>query len=372
MKHIERYLFIQFLSTVGFALLAITVVVWFSQGIRMLSLVINNGGSVWSFVELMVLLLPTFLPLLLPVSLAVGVMFVYHRLIAESELVVMRSAGLSPLALARPALMLGAMVTLLGYLLTIFIAPITNHEFVRVEYQIRNDLSVLLLHTGSFNDVSKGLTFYARDRGPKGELRGILIHDTRKPDKPSTIMADAGELVHAPDGPRILVKHGMRQEMDEETGLLSQLSFETYMVDLTTLGDSFDQRWIEPRERNTWDLLHPQNVPNPVLRNKFFSEFHMRLTLPFLAMTFILVVCVTALTGGFDRRGMMKRIAVAGLALAAIEASLLMMFNLTTKQIWLAPLMYVVVFAPAPFLYTRLAADAVIAPLRLAPAGGAA
>jgi lipopolysaccharide export system permease protein len=358
MKHIERYLFMQFLSAVAFSCLAITIVVWFSQGIRMLSMVINSGGSLWSFLSLMVLVLPTFMPLLLPISLAVGIMFVYHRLVTESELVVMRSAGLSPLELSRPALTLAAMFALLGYLLTMFIAPIANHEFVRLQYQIRSDLSVLLLRTGSFNDVSNGLTVYARDRGPKGELRGILIHDTRRADRPSTLMADMGELVHGKDGPQILVRHGLRQEMDQATGLLSQLSFDSYMMDLSSVGDNFRQRWVEPRERNMLELLNPKHeggVPN--IRNRFFSEFHMRLVLPILSVTFTLIVCVVALTGSFDRRGMIQRIVVGALAVGAIEGSVVFLFNLISKQIWMAPLVYIVAFLPIPFLFRHLAAN---------------
>ncbi|HVY12533.1 MAG TPA: LptF/LptG family permease [Alphaproteobacteria bacterium] len=369
MTRLHRYLFFQFLSAVAFACLAITIVVWFSQAIRMMSLVINNGGSLMSFLALMVLLLPTFMPLLLPVSLAVGVMFVFHRLITESELVVMRAAGMSPMDITKPALALAAMIAGLGYFLTVIVAPVANHEFVRLQYEIRSDLSMLMLHTGSFNDVSKGLTFYARDRGSNGDLRGILIHDTRKAGHPTTIMANSGELVHAPEGPRILVHHGMRQEIDSATGQLSQLSFEGYMVDLSSIGGSFDQRWIEPRERSMLQLIaKPTNQPDTANRQRFLSEFHMRLTLPFLAFTFTLVVCVVALTGNFDRRGMLLRVIIGALAISAIEAGLLTAVNLMAKQGWMVVVLYAVVFAPVPFLYQRLMQDGLRRPTQEVPA----
>jgi lipopolysaccharide export system permease protein len=368
MKRIERYLFSQFLSAVMFACLAITIVVWFSQAIRMLSLVINNGGSVWSFVSLMVLLLPTFMPLLLPFSLAVGVLFVYHRLVIESELVVMRAAGFSPAALTKPALYLAGIIALVGYFLTCFLAPIANHEFVRLQYQIRSDLSVLLLHTGSFTDVSQGLTFYARDRGKTGNLEGILIHDTRKAGHPTTIMADSGEMVHAAQGPNILVKHGVRQEMDSATGQLSQLSFDSYMVDLSSLGGDFSQRWVEPRERSMVDLLWPKDKDlDQVAHNRFFAEFNLRLVLPFLAVTFTLIACVGTLTGTFDRRGMMIRVAASALAIVCIEGAVITLYNMTAKQPILAIGLYLVTFGPVPFLYRRLVVDRPLRPARLPP-----
>ncbi len=356
MNRLERYLFTQFLGTVLFTCFAVTLVVWFSQAVRMLSLVINYGGSLGAFLKLMLLLLPTFLPLLLPICLTIGLLFVYQRLVSESELVVMRAAGLSPLALARPALNLAAILALIGYFLTLYIAPIANHEFVRLQYKIRGDLSVLMLHTGSFNDITQGLTFYARERGKDGELKGLLIHDTRKEGRPVTIMADAGELVHAPEGPRILVHNGMRQEMESATGQLSQLSFDSYMVDLSSVGDNFSERWVEPRERSLAQLLAPPVTQDDInMRSSFIAELHMRFALPFLSITFTLIACAAVLTGPFDRRGLLRRVALAAAGVVALEAAVLAVFNLMAKQPWMGVLLYMLALGPLPILYRRLA-----------------
>ena len=117
---------------------------------------------------------------------------------------------------------------------------------------------MLLLRTGTFHDIMDGLSFYARDRGSKGELLSILIHDTRKPEKPVTIMAESGDLIPTPEGPQILVKNGMRQEVEQSTGVLSQLIFDSYMVDFSNITDNFLTRWREPRERSMYELLTPK------------------------------------------------------------------------------------------------------------------
>jgi lipopolysaccharide export system permease protein len=227
---------------------------------------------------------------------------------------------------------------------------------------------VLLLNTGSFTDVSTGLTFYARDRGSEGNLRGILIHDTRKAGHPTTIMADSGELVHTQKGANILVKHGTRQEMDSATGQISQLSFDSYMVDLSSLGGDFSQRWIEPRERGMADLLWPPDKHvDEGLRMRLLSEFHMRLVFPALAITFTLIACVAALTGAFDRRGMTMRVIGAALAIVLLEGVVITLYNLMAKQIWLVVLLYGVAFLPIPLLYRQLAVDRPLRAPRLPP-----
>ena len=60
------------------------------------------------FLQLTSLLIPSFVAVILPITTFVVVQFVYQRLAGDRELTVMRAAGLSPWALARPALALGA------------------------------------------------------------------------------------------------------------------------------------------------------------------------------------------------------------------------------------------------------------------------
>ena len=60
------------------------------------------------FLELTGLLIPSFIAVILPITTFVVVQFVYQRLAGDRELTVMRSAGLSPLALSRPALAVAA------------------------------------------------------------------------------------------------------------------------------------------------------------------------------------------------------------------------------------------------------------------------
>src|SRR5207344_3116298 len=84
--------------------------VWLSQSLRLLDLVINRGQSAPTFVYLPFLLLPSLLVIILPIAFFAGTLFGLHKLNADSELVVMSSAGFSRTQIAVPVFMAAALV----------------------------------------------------------------------------------------------------------------------------------------------------------------------------------------------------------------------------------------------------------------------
>ena len=112
MQGLTRYVLRQLVGATLFVTLALTGVVWLLQSLRFVDLIINRGLSALTFVHLTLLLLPTVLAYILPVALFCGVVYTYHRLIVDSEIVIMRATGLSQMALARPALILAGGMTL--------------------------------------------------------------------------------------------------------------------------------------------------------------------------------------------------------------------------------------------------------------------
>ena len=88
------------------ALVAVTIglvaLIWLTQSLRLVELVVNRGLSLGVFLQLTGLLIPNFVAVILPITTFVVVQFVYQRLAGDRELTVMRAAGLSSLR-ARPA-----------------------------------------------------------------------------------------------------------------------------------------------------------------------------------------------------------------------------------------------------------------------------
>ncbi len=95
MKEIPRYVFGQLVVVALVVTVALTLAVWLTRSLRLIDLMVNRGLSVDTFLWLVILLLPTFLGVVLPIATFCAVLFIYNKLTMDSEVVVMRAAGLS-------------------------------------------------------------------------------------------------------------------------------------------------------------------------------------------------------------------------------------------------------------------------------------
>ncbi len=349
MNRLGFYLFRQLATAFVFAGVSVTFVILFTQSFRMLSLVIDNSSTMMIFFKLLALSVPTFLPLVMPLGLGAAVVFVYHKLAIDSELVVMRAAGISPLRQGKPAFVLAGSVLIIGYALTLWITPLANLKLVETQYQVKDSYAVFMSRPGNFNDITEGLTFYAHKRSPQGALEGILIHDVRKPDNPVTIMADSGQVGDNSEQPQIVIFNGRRQEMDVKTGHLSELSFDQYVLDLTALRSSTTHRLPDPREQTVTELLNPspEMLRARTTREHLLAELNQRLATPLLAFAYTAIGLAAILGGEFNRRGMGRRLLIAAAAIILVQAMFMSVNNLVPRNLWLAFTLHLTALLPA-------------------------
>lgn len=362
MTRLDRYIFRQ----LAVALLAVTIglaaLVWLTQSLRFIELVLDRGLSFLVFIELTGLLLPSFFAVILPITTFVVTLFVYVRLSADRELVVMRAAGLSQWRLARPALGLALISVAVCYTLTLWLVPASQAAFRAWQFEIRNQLAAILVQDGVFSSVGDDLTVYARYRDRDGTLRGILVHDARERGAPVTILAEAGRITPGPNGPRVTLENGERQQVERvpppagappgtaPTTRLTVLSFSENSIDLarTARGAEGGDRYRNAQERTLDELLHPDpadRVPDRDLR-RFKAEAHQRLASPLNALGFGLVALATALSGQFRRHGGGLRLFAGIGVVVVLLACGLIVGNLAARQNAMIPLIWLNALAP--------------------------
>jgi lipopolysaccharide export system permease protein len=366
---LNLYLFRQLAATFLFATGAVTFVVLFTQSFRLLSLVLENSSTLLIFFQLLGLSALTFLPLIMPLGLGTAVVFVYNKMSVDSELVIMRAAGLSPLRLIVPTLLLAACVTVACFVLTLWITPAANRNLVVLQYKMRDSYAVFLSHPGSFNDLSDGLTFYANKRGPNGSLEGILIHDVRKPETPVTTMAATGQVVESDGQPHMIIFNGRRQEFDRDSGNLSELAFDQYVLDLDALRNTSNSRMPDPREQTLSQLLRPTpemlRARGPMSR--FHGELHARLSTPLLSFSYALMGLASILAGAFNRRGMSGRILIGALAIIVTQALFMTVSGYVSRDSNLTFALYLIALAPAPLGFALITSE-IFNPMRVSSA----
>ncbi len=347
MKLFTTYLLRALVLALVFVTLAVTAAVWLTQSLRYVDVVVENGAPLHMFIWLALLTLPVFLGLTLPIALFVAVLFTFNRLTQDAELIAMRACGMSPRALARPALILGGVAVLLGFALTLWVQPLAGQELARLQYFVQSQFSAALLKEGTFNDLGNRMTVYVARRERNAELSGLLIHDERNPEKPVTIRATRGQMVQGEHGPQVIVYDGVQQEYDRTRHRLSTLSFDSYAVSLESLVPDSRQRVMAPRERGTLDLIHAMRTdPDPQMRVRLGSELHQRLASPFLSLGFALIACCCLLFGEFNRRGQIKRVVLAIALASLMQAAVLGLTQSAGQGIGTALLLYATVLLP--------------------------
>ncbi len=288
---------------------SLTSIVWLTQALRFIDFIVNQGVSIMVFLELTLMLVPSLVLLILPPALFCSVIFVYNKLKLDSELIVMQAAGLSKLRLAAPAMQVALGVTLIAYIISMMLQPVSYNRFRDMQSFLKNNYVSIMLQEGVFSNPVKGLTVFIRERNKDGTLHGILVHDNRLIDTPITMMAEEGKLVETPQGPRFLLLNGNRQEM--RSGRLSFLTFENYTMDISLYTQSMNARAPDAQELFLSDLLTNNDKIPPGENQKRHAEAHQRILWPLYPVCLTLVALATLLSGQFNRRGHWQRIAIA-------------------------------------------------------------
>ena len=344
---LNLYLVRQIVTAMIFIVVSLTCVIWLSQSLRFVDLIVNRGLPIHTFIYLTVMLMPTWLSIVLPIASFASVLFVYNKMTADREMVVMAAAGLSPLRLAQPALLVAVGTTALCFLMTAYLMPMSYRGFKELQWQIRHNFENLILREGEFRTLGDDLTVYVRTREDEGTLLGIVVHDQRNKAKPVTLVAERGALVSTPKGPRVVMANGSRQERDVQTGRVNILYFDRYTIDLGGADEQEQRNYRDANELFIHELLDPtEAVATGGNAAELIAEGHQRLTSPLLALTLTAIGLAVLLSGEFSRRGQAVRIILAVLLAGVAEAAGLGTKYLAAKSPPMIAAMWLAVLVP--------------------------
>jgi lipopolysaccharide export system permease protein len=320
MSRLSIYLLRQLAGPVALFSFLLTSVIWLSQSLRLLDLVINRGQSAPTFIYLTLLILPGLLVIILPLAYFFGVLYGLHKLNADSELVVMQASGFSRAQLVTPVLIAAGGMMLLTYLCSLFLMPIGQRAFHDKEIDIRADIGAAILTEGVFNTPANGLTVFVRELASDGQFHGILVHDSRN-QHPTTYIARSGVLAQTPAGARLIMSDGTIEQSIGAGAKLSVLKFQRYVFDLDQFAGPAHATQLETNERFLPDLLWPD--PSEKLdahaRNLFFAEANNRLAAPLYCIAFAFIAFAAVAHGRGGRGAYALRLTAASVGAAVLR-----------------------------------------------------
>ncbi|MDD3669292.1 MAG: LPS export ABC transporter permease LptF, partial [Alphaproteobacteria bacterium] len=354
MSVLSKYILRQLAAGFALVICSMTILVWLTQSLRLLDMMINNGAPVRLFLYMTMLVMPAFVQVMIPLALFAVILFVFIRMQSDKELIVMQASGMSARQIAAPVLVFTGALVAAGYFFTLVLTPAASLEWREVRFQVRNDLSHLLFQEGQFNSLKKGLTLFIRDRLPSGDVAGVFVYDAQNPKRKSVLAAAAGTIYQQDDGGFALVfKNGTRQEYNPETRKFSLLKFEKYTMNFGSKDSPRQLLATEPREYDLKQLwaASPQTEKNAANYRKARVELAKRLLYPLYAVAFALIALFGVLKGFYSRRGGSRRIHGVILATLLIQSFSLFFENLSSKNLMFLPLMFLNVLVPAAVFY---------------------
>ena len=314
MTQLDRYLFRQTGLPFVLILLCTTAVVWLTQVLQRVDLMVEDGGSLAAFLQVTILLVPSLVGVIIPFAVLGAVLFGLNQLAVDNELPVIGAAGGSRLRVARPVMALGVLASLAVLLVNLDLQPRSYRALKETVQTVRSDIARSLIRSGVFTEVMEGVTIYADEVRPGDQYIGLLINDARDPRKNMTYTAESALFTITEAGPRLLLARGTGQERDEEEDTVAIYQFIETAVNLATFeGSDGAGRTLESTERYVGELFSP--APTDDLtgaeRLAFRAEGHARLATPLYAFAFAVMAAAALLTAPVARRGYARRLLLA-------------------------------------------------------------
>ncbi len=323
MTRFDRYLFGLLLTLFGFFALVLVGVYWINRAVALFDQIIADGQSAGVFLELTALTLPNVIRVVLPVPAFAAAVYVAHRMIVESEMVVVQATGLSPARLIRPVALFGLVVALILSMLAHLLVPMSRAALAERRAEIAENITARFLVEGRFQHPARGVTVYIREITPTGELRGVFLSDNRRPEARTTYTAARALLVRAETGPKLVMFEGLAQTYDPATRRLGTTRFSDFTYDIAALIGQGRRNRVDPNQLSTATLLRADAAaqertgkPRAVLR----YEAHARFAQPLMGLVGPLVGFAAMLSGGFSRLGPWRQVGLAVVILVILQA----------------------------------------------------
>ncbi len=235
--------------------------------------------------KIVVLLLPSFFPLAVPMALLVGLLLTYGRLAVDGEIIALRAGGAAPWRLAGPAVRFSLVCSALALGATLVLAPVSKRMFRDVVTRAVPDM--LRIDEGIITESFPGMVLFVDDKESERAFRGVFLFQERSSMPPLAVSAERAVLsFHKDGGVSLALREGLLHRAGRDQDVV--VRFGAYDLPLTLPY----VRAGRPREEMTLAGLSEviNNPATPVReRRKSAIEFYRRTALPAACLLFGLI-----------------------------------------------------------------------------------
>jgi lipopolysaccharide export system permease protein len=291
-RYFLREVAVPFLLGIG----VFTFILLIARMLKLVELVVNRSVPIFEIGKLFAYILPTFLEVTVPMALLLAVLLCFSRLSADSEIVALKTSGISLYQMIVPVGLFTLLVTFLALLLSVYARPWGNSNLKASLYEIAKTRASAGLRERVFNDDFAGLVIYVEHIEPPGDrLEGILIADARDPNQRNTVLAKNGFLVGNEEAHSVTLRllDGSIHTFLPGEKSYHKTDFTTYDVslNLAVALAKFSQREKDAQEMTLGELRQAIADRSAAGRsiNTELVELHRKFSLPFACLVFGLI-----------------------------------------------------------------------------------
>ena len=337
------YIYRQLLGPFILIMLSMTGIAWLTQSLRFIELIIIKGLPINIFLNLTILIIPKLLVTIIPFVAFLAVLITYTRLNTESELISMKSAGMTNFKILLPAVIFGITLGALTISIENYGSPYAYNKFKTLQHTIRNNYISTLFQEKVFSSPIKGLTVFIKERDKIGNFQGILIHDERDTNKTISIIAEQGKIVTTLEGARFALINGNRQEVSKDKNI-SILYFNEYTLNITNYNKNNSPRFKEASERSFYELFNSEKNISALYKKEFLAEGHKRIMTPIIVLIMVLIGAISSIIGRFNRKTSIKKIFYSISAALIIQIYIIASPQVMIQSPKLIPFLYIFIF----------------------------
>jgi lipopolysaccharide export system permease protein len=282
MPKLDRYLFAEFTQSFLAALMVLLVVSLGGVLVDVLGDVADGKLPAGLLLSQLGLATVSFLPLILSLSLMLGLMLAIARLYRDSEMPVLTSIGVGPGRMLRPLLMLVVPAVVLVGAVSLWGGPLAARTSQDMIDQANRSLIVAGLEPGKFTVLSHGGVVYVGAMSADGRDLSRVFMQRQRGDRIDVVTARTGTMYFEGETSRFLqLQDGFRVEGPAGAG-----------KDYRLMRYARNQVALPDRQDNKADD-DPELLPTSQLlgdgRAEANAQLHARITPPLLCLAFALL-----------------------------------------------------------------------------------
>jgi lipopolysaccharide export system permease protein len=223
------------------------------------ALLIDQGGTFTTLLQVLSELIPQYLALGIPVGLLMGVLLAFRQLTLGRELDAMLGSGVSYARLLRVPLLYAGALSFITLIVVGFIQPLSNYGYEKLRFEVESGALGIPVKVGEFTALGDHLVIRARESHHGGrDLVGVFATNTGADGKLEILSAERAELLPTADRDTVIARltNGTVARVDPADGSNNLAAFTTYDVHFT-LPDlpMFRARGNHEREMTFFELI---------------------------------------------------------------------------------------------------------------------